>query len=91
MKGAIGKTNVYYHENINLHNMIFAGYNKYDFPETNRANTDHIIVTDTLLIPPGSFGFMNIQRRNRGYIKIIANCITAFVSQITTSVIFGIF
>ena len=75
MEGAIGKTNVYYHKNINLLHMNFAGYNKYDFPETNIASTDHIVVTDTLLIPLGSLGFMNIHRRNRGYVKIIANCI----------------
>lgn len=75
MKGALGKTNVYYHKNINLLTMNFAGYNKYEYPETNIANTDHIIVTDTLRMPPECLGFINIQRRNRGYIKIIANCI----------------
>ncbi|WP_179009071.1 hypothetical protein [Winogradskyella forsetii] len=75
MKGALGKTNVYYLKNINLLNLSFAGYNKYGYPETDIANTDHIIVIDTLQISPDSFGFMNIQRRNRGYIKIIANCI----------------
>ncbi|QCX37961.1 hypothetical protein FF125_05755 [Aureibaculum algae] len=75
LKGATGKTNIYYHKNINLLLMSFAGYNKYGLPETNRANTNHIIVTDTLIIPPHSMGFMNVQRRNKGYVKIIANCI----------------
>jgi hypothetical protein len=75
MKGASGKTNVYYHKNINLLLMNFSSYNKYDLPETNTAFTDHIIVTDTLFIPSDSYGFLNIKRRKRGYVKIIANCI----------------
>ena len=75
LKGAIGKTNIYYFKNVKLLGMYLAGYNKYNFPETNKANTDHIIVADTLFVSPTSFGFLNIQRRNRGYIKVIANCI----------------
>ncbi|MBC8754062.1 hypothetical protein H2O64_05230 [Kordia sp. YSTF-M3] len=64
MEGVLGKTNVYYHKNINLFVIGLVGKDKYDNLEV-KKQTDHIIVTDTLFIPLSARGFMNMKRNSK--------------------------